>query len=112
MLVLRQEPITPRCIVRARPVGCRQMTDDKGNDDKIIAVPLDVSKHTRVHDVRDLEPHRMHELRQFMLDYKRLENKEVHVERMEGPSTAQRVIRAAVELYQKEFGAYLRERNA
>lgn len=111
VLVLCQEPITPRCIVRARPIGCLQMSDDMGQDDKIIAVPLDDPEYTHIHDIRDLGPHRMLELRQFMLDYKRLENKEVDVEQMEGPSTAQRVIRAAVELYREKFGSMLKDRE-
>jgi inorganic pyrophosphatase len=54
----------------------------------------------------------MLELRQFMLDYKRLENKEVDVEQMEGPSAAQRAIRAAVALYDKEIRPKLQERDA
>ena len=104
VLVLCQEPITPRCIVYARPVGCLTMRDDQGKDDKIIAVPVDDPEYTQVHDVRDLAPHRMLELRQFMLDYKRLENKEVDVEEMEGASVAKRVIREAAALYKEKFG--------
>jgi inorganic pyrophosphatase len=103
VLVLCQEPITPMCIVHARPVGCIQMRDDKGKDDKIIAVPLQDPEYTHVHDVHDLGPHRILEIRQFMLDYKRLENKQVDVEHMEGASTAHRVIREACELYRKTF---------
>jgi len=103
VLVLCQEPITPLCIVQARPVGLIQMRDDMGKDDKVIAVPLQDPEYTHVHDVQDLGPHRILEIRQFMLDYKRLENKEVDVEQMEGASTAQRVIRDACELYRTKF---------
>src|SRR5215813_4394774 len=41
VLVLCQEPVEPMCIMRARAVGVMQMRDDKGVDDKIIAVHLD-----------------------------------------------------------------------
>ena len=91
--------------MEARPVGVIGMRDDKGQDDKIIAVPLHDPEYTHVHDVRDLGPHRQLEIRQFMLDYKRLENKEVDVEETEGASAAQRVIRAAIKLYAEKFGA-------
>src|ERR1700712_5750815 len=38
ILVLMQEPVEPLTIVRARALGGLRMTDDKGGDDKIIAV--------------------------------------------------------------------------
>src|SRR5262245_9009666 len=41
ILVLMQEPVHPLTIVRARPIGGFQMRDDKGEDDKIIAVAVD-----------------------------------------------------------------------
>src|SRR5438552_15793327 len=41
VLVLMQEPLHPLTIVRARAIGGFQMTDDKGVDDKIVAVAID-----------------------------------------------------------------------
>ena len=41
ILVLMQEPVEPLTIVRARALGGLRMTDDKGGDDKIIAVCVD-----------------------------------------------------------------------
>src|SRR4051812_32954358 len=41
ILVLCQEAVEPMCIMRARPIGFLQMRDDKGIDDKIIAVHAD-----------------------------------------------------------------------
>ena len=38
-LVLVEEPTFPGCVVRARTIGMFRMTDEKGPDDKIIAVP-------------------------------------------------------------------------
>ena len=104
VLVLCQEPITPMCIVQARAIGLIQMRDDMGKDDKVIAVPLKDPEYTHVQDVRDLGPHRILEIRQFMLDYKRLENKEVDVDEMEGASAAHRVIREAAEFYREKYG--------
>ena len=48
VLVLGQEPVVPMCMMRARAIGRMQMRDDKGLDDKIIAVHLDdpaVARH-------------------------------------------------------------------
>jgi len=38
-LVLVEEPTFPGCVVRSRAIGMFRMTDEKGPDDKIIAVP-------------------------------------------------------------------------
>ena len=38
VLVLGQEPVVPLTIVRARAIGVMRMRDEKGHDDKIIAV--------------------------------------------------------------------------
>ncbi len=44
IMVLMQEPVYPLTIVRARPVGGLRMRDDKGEDDKIVAVALDAHR--------------------------------------------------------------------
>src|ERR1043165_7670242 len=41
VLVLGQEPVVPLCILRARAIGVLTMSDEKGQDDKIIAVHVD-----------------------------------------------------------------------
>jgi inorganic pyrophosphatase len=41
ILVLCQEPIVPLAIMQARPIGVMKMRDDKGEDDKLIAVHAD-----------------------------------------------------------------------
>ena len=41
ILVLMQDAVEPLTIVRARALGGLRMTDDKGGDDKIIAVCID-----------------------------------------------------------------------
>src|SRR5438445_13160055 len=38
VLVLGQEPVVPLCVLRARPIGVITMSDEKGRDDKIIAI--------------------------------------------------------------------------
>src|SRR5690242_17202926 len=40
VLVLSQEPVYPLTIVAARPIGVMRMRDDKGTDDKIVAVSV------------------------------------------------------------------------
>jgi len=103
VLVLCQESILPLCLVEARPIGVIRMSDDKGCDDKIIAVPVHDPGFSHYGDLSGLPPHTMIELRQFLLDYKTLEKKQVNVDAMEGVSCARQVLRDALALYQRTF---------
>src|SRR5215472_5237827 len=93
VLVLGQEPCVPMCIMRARAIGRMQMRDEKGIDDKIIAVHLDDPAVRDMAHIRQLPPHTLKELERFFLDYKVLENKRSVVEEFDGPDEANRVIR-------------------
>ncbi|MHC4135863.1 MAG: inorganic diphosphatase [Planctomycetota bacterium] len=104
-LVLCQEDLVPMCIVAARPIGVITMTDEKGEDDKIIAVCADDPEYNHFTDVGELPPHRLRALKQFLLDYKTLEKKQVNVDDLRPRGDAVRVIRSAIELYAKSFPA-------
>jgi inorganic pyrophosphatase len=99
VLVLGQEPVEPMCIMRARALGYMQMRDDKGLDDKIIAIHLDDPAVSQYSHIRELPQHLLRELKRFFEDYKTLENKQVVVEDFEGPFEANKVIRAALQMY-------------
>ena len=99
VLVLGQEPVVPMCMMRARAIGVMQMKDDKGLDDKIIAVHLDDPAYAQYSHIRELQPHVLLELRRFFEDYKTLENKTVTVKDFMGPFEANKVIRESIEGY-------------
>jgi inorganic pyrophosphatase len=101
VLVLGQEPVVPLCIVRARAIGVITMRDEKGQDDKIIAVHIDDPEYAHYRDVGELPPHRVKELQRFFLDYKVLENKTVNIDQLRGRPEAERVIRAGAALYRE-----------
>jgi len=106
-LVLMQEPVVPLCIVRARPIGVITMRDEKGRDDKILAVAVDDPEFSHYTDIDQLPPHRRRELRQFLLDYKTLEGKEVDVDEVKGAAEAHRVIADAIRLYREKVAPFL-----
>ncbi len=103
VLVLGQEPVVPLCILRARAIGVIEMHDEKGRDDKIIAVHVDDPEYAHYEDVAQLPPHRVLELQRFFLDYKTLEHKTVRVEDLRGRDDAVAVIRAAARLYRERI---------
>jgi inorganic pyrophosphatase len=105
VLVLGQEAVVPMCIMRARAIGRMQMVDEKGIDDKIIAVHLDDPAVRETSHIRELPPHTLKELERFFLDYKTLENKRVEVSDFDGPFEAIKVIRQGLVDYRKLRGA-------
>jgi inorganic pyrophosphatase len=100
-LVLGQEPVYPLTIVEARAIGVMRMRDEKGIDDKIVAVSVRDPAFAGYTDKDQLPPHVLLELRRFFEDYKVLEHKQVIVEGLLGPVEAVEIIRDALELYRK-----------
>jgi inorganic pyrophosphatase len=108
VLVLGQEAVVPGVLMRARAVGVMRMRDDKGQDDKIIAIHLDDPEYENVHHIDELAPHRLRELQRFFLDYKVLEGKAVVVDKPLGPDDARVVLAESVELYRRDRDRLLR----
>ena len=100
-LVLGQEPVYPLTIVEARAVGVMRMRDEKGIDDKIVAVSVHDPAFADYTDKDQLPAHVLRQVRRFFEDYKALEHKQVIVEDMLGPAEALRIIREALELYRR-----------
>ena len=100
-LVLSQEPVHPLTIVEARAIGVMRMRDEKGIDDKIVAVSVRDPAFADFTDKSQLPSHVLRQVRQFFEEYKALEHKQVVVEDMLGPQDAIRIIREALELYRR-----------
>jgi inorganic pyrophosphatase len=99
VLVLGQEPVHPLTLVMARAVGVMTMRDDKGLDDKIIAVHVNDPAYVDYTDITQLPRHVLTELKRFFQDYKQLEEKMVEVDEFAGPAAALRILNDAVEGY-------------
>jgi inorganic pyrophosphatase len=103
VLVLGQVEVVPGVLLRARAIGVLTMQDEKGRDDKVIAIHLDDPEYADYHDISALPPHRLRELERFFLDYKVLEGKQVEVGTMRGTREAMHVVKESVALYGREF---------
>ena len=101
VLVLMQFPVNPLTIVRSRAIGGFRMRDDKGEDDKIIAVAVDDPAFSHYQATTELPPHLLTELRRFFEDYQSLEGKCSEVDELYPPGKAVKVITQAVEDYKK-----------
>ena len=101
VLVLSQEPVYPLTLVEARAIGVMRMRDDKGVDDKIVAISVRDPSFADYTHKDQLPGHVLRQVRRFFEDYKVLENKKVIVEDMLGPEEALAIILEALELYGK-----------
>ncbi len=75
VLVVSPTPVVPGAVIRARPVGVLLMSDEKGLDEKIMAVPLDRLNpfYSNVRTYTDLPPLLIDQITHFFKHYKDLE---------------------------------------
>ena len=80
VLVMSPYALISGSVVRCRPVGMLKMTDESGEDAKIVAVPHD-PMYDDVQDITDISSRKLAKLAHFFEHYKDLEkNKWVKVE--------------------------------
>src|SRR5262249_20020062 len=101
VLVLAQEPVYPLTIVEARAIGVMRMRDEKGVDDKIVAVSVRDPSFADYTDKAQLPAHVLRQFRRFFEDYKVLEHKQVSVEDLLGPEAAIEIITDALQMYKQ-----------
>jgi inorganic pyrophosphatase len=92
ILVIVEEPTFPGCHLRARPIGTLNMQDEQGQDEKILAVPLDDPHYTGIHAIEQLQQHWTREIAAFFRTYRELQGVEVEVRRWDGAREAWRLI--------------------
>jgi inorganic pyrophosphatase len=110
--VLSQEPVYPLTIVEARAIGVMRMRDEKGIDDKIVAVSVHDPAFSDYTDKDQLPAHVLRQVRRFFEDYKVLEQKQVIVGDLLGPAKAISIIAEALKLYRELQRGDLRNRDA
>jgi len=102
VLVVTPTPLISGSVIRCRPVGMLQMTDESGIDAKILAVPVDklAVQYRGVEKLDDMEPLLLEQISHFFKHYKDLENnKWVKIEGWVGIDEAKAEILASVERY-------------
>lgn len=105
VVLLTTYPTFPGCVVKARPIGVIIMEDEKGIDDKIVAVPIKDPRFKNVKSIDDLNEHLRKEIQDFFESYKKLEpGKFVKFKEWQGVEKAKEIIRKAKEEYKKKFG--------
>lgn len=100
-LVLVWEPTFPGCIMTARPVGLFRMRDEKGQDDKILCVPIADPFWNYIHSLDAVPPHLLKEIQHFFSIYKELEKKKTGIEGWQDRDAALRIIEESRSRYRE-----------
>lgn len=104
VLVVTPVPLIPGSVIRCRPVGVLKMTDESGDDAKVLAVPIDklCLLYHKALDIEDVSPVLKDQIAHFFEHYKDLdEGKWVRVEGWGGVEDAKKEILASMEMYKK-----------
>lgn len=102
VLVITPFPLIPGVVVRCRAIGVLKMTDDGGEDSKILAVPADkiLSIYKHWQKPEDMNELRLKQIQHFFEHYKDLEaGKWVKIDGWYGPEEARAEIMSGVETY-------------
>jgi len=105
--LLTTNPTFPGCLIKARPIGVLLMKDEKGTDNKIVAVPDEAvdPRFKEVKDIEDIGGHLKKEIEVFFADYKKLEKekyKHVKIGGWAGAEEAEKMIEKGIKDYQEE----------
>jgi inorganic pyrophosphatase len=104
VLVITPFPLVHGVVVRCRPIGVLKMTDEAGEDAKVLAVPIDkiLSWYKHWREPKDIQPERLEQIRHFFQHYKDLEKgKWVKVDGWADSAEARREIMVGVESFAK-----------
>jgi inorganic pyrophosphatase len=102
VLVILPLPLIPGSVIRCRPVGMLQMTDEAGTDTKLIAVPIDkvFSGYSHITDIGQVSQHWLDRIGHFFEHYKDLEKgKWVKLDGWQDAAAARREIAESIERY-------------
>ena len=105
VLVITPVPLIPGVVVTCRAIGILKMTDEAGEDGKVLAVPIDkiLSLYSQWKKPEDLNPFRLKTIAHFFEHYKDLEEgKWVKVQGWEGPESAKKEIMDGMANYKQE----------
>jgi len=104
ILVLISEPTFTGCVLTSRPIGIIRMKDEKGHDDKILAVASKDPFFHGVYCLEDVYPHTLNEIAEFFKTYKGLEHgKKVEVVGWDSKEEAFKTISHSMKLYNELF---------
>ena len=105
VLVITPFPLLPGVVVPCRPLGILKMTDEGGEDGKVLAVPSNkiLPIYSGWNKPEDMNPMRLKTIAHFFEHYKDLEEgKWVKIQGWDGPDAARKEIMDGIANYNKQ----------
>jgi len=107
VILLTSFPSFPGCLISARPIGVLLMRDEKGVDNKIVAVPQEKidPRFKEIQEIEDIGSHLRQEIELFFADYKKLEKEKYKFVKILGwkdKDKAKQIIKKAIERYKSK----------
>lgn len=104
-LVFMSRPLLPGSVINCRPIGILKMTDESGEDAKILAVPVrKISTfYSKIESFNDVPEIKLQQIAHFFEHYKDLEaGKWVKIEGWDDVDAAKKEIFDSIEIYNQE----------
>ena len=103
VLVICDGPLIPGCFVQVRPICYMVMEDEKGNDEKLLAVVEKDPHYSHIKTIDDIPDHTLKEISQFFETYKTLEKEKwVKIGGWKNKDEAFKLIKSTHEKYKRE----------
>jgi inorganic pyrophosphatase len=102
VMVILPLPLIPGSVIRCRPVGVLNMSDEAGSDEKLLAVPVDkvFAGYGHIEDIHQVSAHWLERIGHFFEHYKDLEKgKWVKLEGWGDAAAARQIVEASIERY-------------
>jgi len=103
VLVVTPVPLISGSVICCRPIGMLRMSDESGEDAKILAVPIDKlsDRYRKVYSINDMPSGLLAQISHFFEHYKDLEaGKWVKIDGWSGPDEALAEISASIQRYE------------
>lgn len=104
-LVLVSDPTFPGCLIEVKPLGLFRMYDEKGQDDKLLCVPVSDPIWNKLNSIEEVNPHIIKEIEHFFSVYKDLEEKKVGIKGWEDRNSAISTIKESQKRYWDDYHA-------
>jgi inorganic pyrophosphatase len=102
IMVMSYEPLEVRCIVKAKVIAALIIEDEKGEDPKILSVPMNDARFEGYKNINDVHEHKLKEIQEFFETYKRLEpRKWVKFKEWKNAKEATRIVDYSIEQFKK-----------
>ena len=103
VFVFTNQPTYPLTLCEVRIIGVMRMNDSGEKDDKLLGVHANDPRFAEWKNSKDIPPHLIKELKEFLETYKNLEGKRVRVPKIFGATEAHNTVKKAMKHYEKKF---------